>query len=72
MITNTNALHCLYDIILEYVWLFVQVIVMIHDSEDYKFVVVEEFGIVRSYDPRTIRGNIQSMVYVSTINILSL
>ena len=43
-----------------------QAVVILHDSEDYRFVVVEEFGIVSSYAPRTIRGTVQTMVYVST------
>ena len=38
---------------------------MLHDSSQYKFVVVEDFGIVSQYAPRTIRGDIQTMVYVS-------
>ena len=43
---------------------------MLHDSNQYKFVVVEDFGIVSQYAPRTIRGDIQTMVYVSkTIQI---
>ncbi len=44
-------------------WL--QSIVTLHDSDKYKFVVVEDFGIVSQYAPRTIRGDIQTMVYVS-------
>jgi len=39
-------------------------VVTLHDSDDYRFVVVEEFGIVSSYSPRTIRGAVQTMVYL--------
>ena len=42
-----------------------QCIVMLHDSDEYRFVAVEEFGIVSSYSPRTLRGDIQTMVFVS-------
>ena len=38
---------------------------MLHGSSDYKFVVVEEFGIVSSYNPRTVFGDIQTMVMAS-------
>ena len=44
-----------------------QSIVMLHDSNQYKYVVVEDFGIVSQYAPRTIRGDIQTMVYVRKI-----
>ena len=42
-----------------------QIIVMLHGSQDYKFVVTEEFGIVSSYAPRTVFGDVQTMVVVS-------
>ena len=42
---------------------------MLHDSEEYRFIVVEENGIVQSYSPRLIRGDIQTMVYVSYLII---
>ena len=45
--------------------LSLQCLVMLHGSMDYKFVVVEEFGIVSSYNPRTVFGDIQTMVIVS-------
>ena len=38
---------------------------MLHGSQDYKFVVTEEFGIVSSYAPRTVFGDVQTMVVVS-------
>ena len=38
--------------------------VTLHDSEDYRFVVVGAMGIVSSYKPRTTRGNVQTMVYL--------
>ncbi|ELT94901.1 hypothetical protein CAPTEDRAFT_205407 [Capitella teleta] len=37
---------------------------MLHDSDEYRFVAVEDFGIVSSYNPRTLRGDIQTMVYL--------
>ena len=43
-----------------------QIIVMLHGSPDYKFVIVEDFGIVSSYAPRTVFGDVQTMVVVST------
>ena len=49
-----------------------QSLVTLHDSEDYRFVVVDDFGIVSSYAPRLARGNIQTMVYVSTTPALLL
>ncbi len=42
---------------------------MLHGSPTYKFVVVEEFGIVSSYNPRTVFGDIQTMVSVSTCSL---
>ena len=39
---------------------------MLHGSQDYKFVVTEEFGIVSSYAPRTVFGDVQTMVVVRT------
>ena len=45
---------------------FLQIIVMLHGSPDYKFVVTEEFGIVSSYAPRTVFGDVQTMVLVSS------
>lgn len=38
--------------------------VNLHDSDEYRFVVVGKMGIVSSYRPRTTRGNVQTMVYV--------
>ena len=43
---------------------------MLHGSPYYKFVVVEEFGIVSSYNPRTVFGDVQTMVVVSEIPLL--
>ncbi len=37
---------------------------MLHGSDDYKFVIVEDFGIVSSYAPRTVFGDVQTMVVV--------
>lgn len=43
---------------------YLEAIVVLHHSEDYRFVVVEEFGIVSSYNPRTIHGDVLLMVYL--------
>ena len=43
-----------------------QVVAMLHGSQDYRFIAVEEFGIVSSYSPRTVAGDIQTMVNVSS------
>ena len=42
----------------------------LHGHDDYRFVAVEEMGLVESFDPRLIAGDIQIMVYVS--NFVSL
>nr|UCK81479.1 macroglobulin-complement related protein-like 1 [Arenicola marina] len=39
-------------------------LVMLLDSPQYEFVVVEEYGIVSSYAPRLLRGDIQTMIYL--------
>ena len=44
---------------------------MLHGSPDYKFVVTEEFGIVSSYAQRTVFGDVQTMVVVSTKEIIN-
>ena len=38
---------------------------MLHESEDFRFIHVEQFGIVRSYNPRMSRGDFHTLVYVS-------
>jgi hypothetical protein len=40
---------------------------MLHGGDDYRFVRVEEFGYVSSYNPRLLGGDIQTMVDVSPI-----
>ena len=40
-------------------------IVTLHGSPAYRFVTVGDFGIVRSYSPRTVVGDVQTVVYVS-------
>ncbi|ELT90449.1 hypothetical protein CAPTEDRAFT_197470 [Capitella teleta] len=40
----------------------IDAIIVLRDSEDYRFIRVEEFGILSSYNPRTTRGDIQTMV----------
>jgi len=42
----------------------IECLVTLHDSDQYRFVIVEEFGIVSSYAPRTVRGNMQTMIYL--------
>ncbi|XP_037927862.1 CD109 antigen [Teleopsis dalmanni] len=42
----------------------IEAIVVLHESKDYKFVHVEEDGIVRSYNPRTSFGEHQSFIYL--------
>ena len=42
-----------------------QTIVTLIGSDDYRFVVVGDFGVVSSYQPRTIVGDVQTSVYVS-------
>lgn len=39
-------------------------LVTLHDSDDHAFIVVEKDGIVSSYKPRLLRGDIQTMVYM--------
>ena len=43
---------------------YLQAVVMLHSSDKYRFIVVENFGIVSSYSPRTLTGDIQTMVHV--------
>lgn len=41
---------------------------MLHDSDRYRHVIVDDYhGRVNSYNPKTARGNIQTMVYVSCV-----
>lgn len=42
----------------------IEAIVVLHGSKDYKFVHVEENGIVRSYNPRTSFGEHQFFIYL--------
>ena len=44
-----------------------QTIVTLADSDDYRFVHVENMGIVSSYSPRTTRGDHQVMIFVSHV-----
>ena len=46
------------------IWHVTQVIVMLLESKDYRFIRVEEFGRVNSYNPRTTGGDVQTMVSV--------
>ena len=45
--------------------------VTLHDSDDYRFVVVGKMGIVSSYSPRTTRGNVQTMVYLQKNSMMT-
>ena len=45
-----------------------QTIVTLIGSDDYRFVVVGDFGVVSSYNPRTILGDVQTVVYVRCTN----
>ena len=42
---------------------------MLHGSDDYRFIAVESMGIVKSYTPRTLAGDVQTMVDVSDVII---
>ena len=47
-----------------------QCLVTLHDSDEYVFVIVNTGNKVQSsYAPRTTRGDIQTMVYVSSISL---
>ncbi|ELT94762.1 hypothetical protein CAPTEDRAFT_205314 [Capitella teleta] len=39
-----------------------EIILMLHGGEDYRFIRVEEFGFVSSYNPRLLSGDIQTMI----------
>ncbi|ELU06775.1 hypothetical protein CAPTEDRAFT_193982 [Capitella teleta] len=43
-----------------------EVLVMLHGSDDYRFIRVEDFGQVSSYNPRLLAGDIQTMVTMTT------
>ena len=45
---------------------------MLHGSDDYRFIAVESMGIVKSYTPRTLAGDVQTMVDVSDVIICCL
>lgn len=47
-------------------------LVTLLDSDDYRFVLVEDYGRVSSYAPRTSRGDIQTMAYVPAGEMLSI
>lgn len=47
--------------------MLLQTVVTLHRNNDYRFVAVEDFGIVNSYAPRLLSGDIQTMVEVSII-----
>ncbi|CAH1779511.1 unnamed protein product [Owenia fusiformis] len=43
---------------------YLEALVTLHRSPDYRYVIVEEFGIVSSYAPRLGTGDLQTLVYV--------
>uniref|UniRef100_A0A1A9WXK7 Thioester-containing protein 6 n=1 Tax=Glossina brevipalpis TaxID=37001 RepID=A0A1A9WXK7_9MUSC len=50
--------------VFNYMTTAIEATVVLHDSSDYKFVHVEEDGIVRSYNPRTSFGEHQFFIYL--------
>ena len=48
---------------------YIEVLITMHGSTDYDFVLVESMGFVRSYDPRTHSGDHQTIVFVSSFFI---
>lgn len=47
-------------------------LVTVHDSDDYRIVLVEDYGFVKSYDPRTTRGDIQTMIYLRASDMVTI
>lgn len=47
----------------------IQAELILHDSDDYRFVHVEPFGVVHTYSPRTTRGEHQHVVFVSIFRL---
>jgi len=41
-----------------------EVLVLLHGDPDYRFIIVEDFGYVVSYSPRTFQGDVQTMVSI--------
>ena len=39
-------------------------LVTLHGSDSYRFITVADNGIVSSYNPRTVSGDVQTSVYV--------
>ena len=48
-----------------------QTIITLADSDEYRFVHVENMGIVSSYSPRTTRGDHQVMIFVSHVVVVT-
>ena len=46
----------------------IQAELILHDSDDYRFVHVESFGVVKAYNPRTSRVDHQHVVFVSRVS----
>jgi len=44
--------------------LFAQVLILLHGDPNYKFIIVEDFGYVVSYNPRTFQGDVQTMLSI--------
>ncbi|XP_076470049.1 CD109 antigen-like [Babylonia areolata] len=43
---------------------YIEVLITMHGSDEYEFVLVEEMGVVSSYNPRTHRGDKQTIVFL--------
>ena len=43
----------------------------LHGSDSYRFITVADNGIVSSYNPRTVSGDVQTSVYVSRCVIVT-
>ena len=46
-----------------------QVIVTLHGGDDYRFINVEEYGLVSAYRPRLSAGDVQTMVEVTIATV---
>lgn len=41
-----------------------EVLILLHGDPDYRFIIVEDFGYVVSYNPRTFQGDVQTMLSI--------
>lgn len=49
---------------------YAKVLILLHGDPDYRFIIVEDFGYVVSYNPRTFQGDVQTMLSVFSISDL--